>query len=228
MARHGLRNSTGGAVVIGALSIPATSTYYFYDDVEGTMSYVQDIQVSIASNPTGVCSRLASGNLVYVVDAVDQAASTFFAFWSNFYGYVAVPSLRMPTRVAPGQSNTVKDNDIFQVVFKVSNGANVITTGTKNANVVVPFQAIIVGWVLRGDISGSVQVDLYKGANYATPTSGSICGSALPDLVTQAVRQSNTLTGWTTTVNANDVLALDVKSVTSIKSLTLAIKLKRI
>ena len=227
MARYGFRNSTGGTITIGALSINAAATSYFYDDLEGTLSYVQDIQNSIVGSPTGVCALLASGSLVYVVDAVDQTSTAFFTFWGSFYGYVAASGINNVTRVEAGKVTTSKQKDPAQIVFKVNNNSNVIAVGAKKSTVVMPYSAEIFGWVLSGDVSGSVQVDIYKGASYVTPTTGSICGSELPAITSALSASSSTLTGWSKTLAVGDVLVIDVKSATNIKSLVLALKVNR-
>ncbi len=228
MAKHGFRNTTGSPIAIGALTITAGATSVFYDEDEGTLAFVEDIEQDKASNPTGVCSKLASGDLVYTLDAVDQAASAFFTFWSTFYGYVAIPSFTQPTKVTAGKVSTSKKFDPAQLVFRVNNGASVLTTGRKTkAAIVIPYACEIFGWVITSDVSGSIEVDIYKGINYAVPTTGSICGTQLPAMTTATSASSSTLNTWTRTLNVGDVLVIDVKSVTSIKSLVLALKLKR-
>lgn len=227
MARYGFRNSTGGTITVGALSISAAATVYFYDDVEGTLSYVQDIQNSITGSGSGVCSLLSAGSLVYVLDGVDQTATAFFTFWGSFYGYVAVPQLNNATRVEAGKIVTAKQKDPAQLVFKVNNGSSAILLGTKVSTIIMPYSAEIFGWILSGDVSGSVQVDIYRGVNYVTPTTGSICGSSLPAISGAISASSNTLTGWSKTLAVGDVLVIDVKSVTNIKSLVLALKVNR-
>lgn len=228
MAKHGFRNTTGSPIVIGALSIAAGATFVFYDEDEGTLAYVEDIEQDKASNPTGVCSRLASGTLVYTLDSVDQTASDFFAFWSTFYGYIAIPSFTQPTKVTAGKISTSKKFDPAQLVFRVNNGASVLAVGRKTkAALVIPYACEIFGWVITSDVSGSIEIDIYKGTNYAIPTTGSICGTQLPSMTSATSASSSTLNTWTRSLNVGDVLVIDVKSVTSVKSLVLALKLKR-
>ncbi len=77
----------------------------------------------------------------------------------------------------------------------------------------VPFACTITGWSIQVD-AGTDTVDVWKiAAGTAIPTvSNTITASALPAISTGTVLQSTTLTGWTTTVTANDIIGVNLKT----------------
>lgn len=93
------------------------------------------------------------------------------------------------------------------------------------------FAATLVGWTLLGDVSGSLVLRIYKvaGASYTGWASVStlLTASAPPTLASQARSQNSTLTGWTTTINQNDVLLFNIQSVSTIAKATLALRYHR-
>ena len=86
----------------------------------------------------------------------------------------------------------------------VDGGGSVLTSGSKGF-VVIPFDCTITGWSIVADQSGSVTFGVEKAADGVIPTT-SIVASAAPALSASQILRSTTLTGWTTSVAANDVI----------------------
>jgi len=103
-----------------------------------------------------------------------------------------------------------------------------ITTGQKGF-VVIPFNCAIVSWTLIADAAGSMVMDIWKDTFVNSPptVADSITGSAKPTLSSANRATSFTLTGWTTLVNAGDVLAFNIDSATGISRVTLSLSLAR-
>jgi hypothetical protein len=82
----------------------------------------------------------------------------------------------------------------------------------------VPYACTIQAWNITVD-AGTVTFDIWKIATgTATPTvSNTITASALPALSTGTAIHSTTLTGWTTSVSANDIFGLQLKTVATAK-----------
>jgi len=74
--------------------------------------------------------------------------------------------------------------------------------------------------------SGSMVVDIWKApyANYPPTVADSICASAKPTLSGAIKSQDATLVGWTTALAADDILAFNVESVTSVKRVRLDLR----
>lgn len=113
------------------------------------------------------------------------------------------------------------------VTMTVDAGSSVISTGLKGY-IEVPFACTIISWTLLADVSGSIVVDVWKDtyANYPPVVGDTITASAKPTITTAVKNQSSTLTGWTTSITAGDILAFNVDSVTTIKKITLSLKVE--
>jgi hypothetical protein len=107
------------------------------------------------------------------------------------------------------------------------NGAP-FSTGVK-AYLQIPFAATITAVTLLADQTGSVVVDIWKDtyANFPPTVADSICGASKPTITASNKYTDSTLTGWTTSITANDVLAFNIDSVTSITKLTISLTLAR-
>ena len=101
---------------------------------------------------------------------------------------------------------------------------DVIPTGILGF-VVVPWNCTVQSCTLVGDAAGSIVVDIWRGAG-AKPTSSaqSIVASAKPTLSSVDYTIDTTLTGWTTSLSAGDVLAINVSSASTVKQVTLALR----
>lgn len=110
----------------------------------------------------------------------------------------------------------------------ISGGGSVITVGIQ-FDVEVDFDCEIEQVTLLADQSGSIIIDIWKD-NYASypPTVGdTITASAKPTISGATKSQDATLTGWTKTITAGQILRINVDSVTTITRCTLAIKVRR-
>jgi hypothetical protein len=82
------------------------------------------------------------------------------------------------------------------------------------------------GYTLTAKESGSIVVDLWKDtyANFPPTVADTITASAKPTLSTAQKALDSTLTGWTPSFTAGDVLGINVDSATTITQVTLALK----
>lgn len=114
----------------------------------------------------------------------------------------------------------------FNVLF--DGGGAVNATGLRGY-CCVPFDCTIEEWIAIGNPSGSATFDIKK-ATYANfPTTTSICGSAKPAISSAQKARSTTLTGWTTAIDAGDILEFYLDSCTSMRLilLVLLVRLRR-
>ena len=110
----------------------------------------------------------------------------------------------------------------------IGDGTNVISTGTKGY-ITVPFACTIVSVTLLADVSGSIVVDIWKDtyANYPPTVEDSITASAHPTISSATKSTDTTLIGWTKAISAGDVLAFNVEYATTIKQLSIILKVQR-
>jgi hypothetical protein len=119
------------------------------------------------------------------------------------------------------------------IEFVIDGGGSTITTGLKGY-LEIPFACTITVGTLLGDRSGSVVVDVWK-CSYANfdagsthPVSGDKITSSAPLTISTATKsQDSTLTGWTTSLSAGDIIAFNVNSVTSMQRVTVSLKVTR-
>lgn len=106
----------------------------------------------------------------------------------------------------------------------IDGGGSAITTGDKG-NIVVPYDCEIVGWTILGDVTGSIVVDLWKDtyANYPPTVADTITGTEKPTLSSAIKNQDNTLTSWTTSVSAGDIIKFNVDSASTVQRVNIVI-----
>lgn len=94
----------------------------------------------------------------------------------------------------------------------------------------IPFAATIVAYSLLADASGDMVVDIWKDtmANFPPDNSDSITAGLEPELSSAQGIYSTTLTGWTTSVAAGDVLAFNVDSCSGISKATITLFMARV
>jgi len=112
------------------------------------------------------------------------------------------------------------------------NGA-VINTGIKGF-LQIPFACTILEWTLLSTdalaLAGSIIVDIWKDtyASYPPTVADSIVAATKPTLSAVNKNTSSTLTGWTTTINAGDVLGFNVDSSSTVTKVTFTLKIQMV
>lgn len=103
------------------------------------------------------------------------------------------------------------------------NGA-VISTGVAG-DIEVPFDCTIIAGRLFANQSGSIEIDVWRDtyANFPPTVADSIVASAPLTITSAQNSQDTTLTGWTTSLTAGDILRYNVNSVTSIQRVTVSL-----
>jgi hypothetical protein len=117
---------------------------------------------------------------------------------------------------------------VGQVEFIIGDSSNAITTGIKG-DIRFPYSCTITGAYLLADAAGSIVIDLWKDtlANYPPTVADTITASAKPTLSTATNSSDTTLTGWTTTVSAGDIIRVNVDSATTVTRTALVLTFTR-
>ena len=116
--------------------------------------------------------------------------------------------------------------------FVIDGGGSALTTGIKGY-LEVPYACTITQASLLADQPGSVVVDVFRStySAFAPPThpvSGDKLTASAPPTISSATKsQDATLTGWTTSLAAGDVLAFNVNSATTVTRVTCSLKVTR-
>lgn len=136
------------------------------------------------------------------------------------------------TNVGPTLGWKMTDAPI-DIEYVLDGGGIPIVAGYKGS-LIIPDWCVVNNWVLLSDLVGSIVIDVWKIplATYlagTVPNSGnSITGTDIPTLSSQVARQSTLLTGWTTQINQNDVLAFNVNSASGVQRVSLILQCVRI
>lgn len=169
-----------------------------------------------------------AGTTYYKQDVVTRSGSSWI-----YNNDVASAGNTPPT--LPTESNSYwqlfaqkGDAGFANVVFDFDGGTSTLTSGMK-ARVPVSFDATITQVTLISDTTGSIVIDVWKDtyANYPPTVADTITASAKPTLSSAQKYQDSTLTGWTTTVTAGDILIANIDSVSGITNAVLTLKMQR-
>lgn len=109
--------------------------------------------------------------------------------------------------------------------YTINGGGTTITTGVAGNGLSIPFNATITAVTMQANTTGSIVIDIWKDsyANFPPTVADSICGSAKPTITSSNKSQNSTLTGWTTSISAGDILYFNVDSVASISNVVLTL-----
>lgn len=109
--------------------------------------------------------------------------------------------------------------------YTIDGGGAAIITGVAGTGVQIPFACTITSVTLLANQTGSIVIDIWKDtyANFPPTVADTICASAKPTISSGVKSTDSTLTGWTKTIAAGDVLYFNVDSITSIQTVTLTL-----
>jgi hypothetical protein len=112
-----------------------------------------------------------------------------------------------------------------QITVVIDGGGAEITTGIKG-DLEIPIGVTLTAVRMLADQSGSIVVDIWKDtyANFPPTDADSITAAAPPTISTATKSEDTSLTGWTTSVTAGDILRFNVDSVTTIERVTISIR----
>ena len=127
---------------------------------------------------------------------------------------------------ATGATGPGSDKGSFGIT--IDGGGSAITTGVKGY-IQIPYSGTITGWNILADQSGSIVVDVWKDtyANYPPLVADSIAGSEKPTLSTAIKNQDLSLSTWTTSVTAGDIIAFNVDSASTVTRVNLSINITK-
>lgn len=212
-----LNAGQGGVLDVAAI---ASGTFSVARGGTGAATLTGLLQGNGTSAITGVTNSSTVGQILRVTGASTYA-----------WGALDLADTDAVTGVLP-IGNAASSLATATITFIVDGNGSAITTGIKG-DLEIPFACTINRATLLANESGSVVVDIFKStyANFdppTTPASGDKITASAPPTITAAKKsQDSTLTGWTTSIAAGDVLRFNVNSVTTITRCTLSLKVTK-
>lgn len=170
------------------------------------------------TGPTGVTGPTGIDGSATNTGATGAAGPTGFTGNTGPTGATGVTGNTGPT--GPSQ--------VAGFEFVIDGAGAAITTGVKGFWE-VPFACTITANRLFADQSGSIVIDIWKDsyANFPPTVADTITASAKPTLSSAQKSQDSTLTGWTVSLAAGDILAINVDSATTVTRVTLSLSVTR-
>lgn len=172
-------------------------------------SRLQDVILRGTSGARPAATAVAPGTLYYSTDTstTDRSDGTTWDTYADGGGVGA-------TRIGA-------------IGMFLDGAGSTITTGVKGY-IEIPTACTIQSVTLLADVSGSIVIDIWKDtyANYPPVVGDTITASAKPTISAALKSQDTTLTGWTTSIAAGDILGFNVDSVSTVTKVTLSLTIQ--
>lgn len=131
----------------------------------------------------------------------------------------------------PISSDWAYDDSIVTITFVIDGGGSAITTGEKG-HMEIPFDCTLTGWTLMADQSGAIQIDIWDDtyANFPPTDADTMPGAgAEPEITASGQKaEDNAITDWTDyTLSANEIIAFNVDSCTTIERIVLSLTARK-
>ncbi len=186
----------------------------------------------MADYPSSIFSKRTRANKSGVVYDADKETVIFVEDVDKGDDEITAIETELGTLPKGSYTNVktrLENNELVGLVFIIDGGGSAITTGEKG-HIEIPFKCEIQRATMLADQSGSIKVDIWKDtyANFPPTNADTITGANEPEISAGIKDQDATLTSWTKTINAGDILAFNVDSVATIERLTIVLKVKKV
>jgi hypothetical protein len=183
---------------------------------------------STISDATNTDTDVASAVSLKHTQGTDTTLGTMTA--NITMGTKYINSLVDPSQAQDAATKNYVDTKTYvsSIQFVIDGGGVAITTGIKG-DVKVPFNCTIDEATAYSDQSGNVTVAIWKSthAGYPPTSTANITASAPVTITSTDKSQDTTLSGWTKTIAAGDILRFSVDSCAVITRVTIALRVNR-
>ena len=182
----------------------------------------------------GITSTTSTHTFNLPIASATNTGKLSSADWSTFNA--KVPSTRTLTingttyDLSADRSWTIAAGGSSATIGATIDGSGGTITIGQKGYIQIPYACTIDSWRIIANASGSIVVDVWKAAAPTIPTVANvITASAKPTLTApQQTSASSTLTGWTTSVAANDIIGFNVNSATTVSWVILQLLVTKI
>jgi len=193
-----------------------TGRHGFLKKLSGNSGEYMDGSGNWSVPPTGVVSTVTEAQISLSDVTTDNVSTTKHGF--------APKAPNDAGKFLDGTGAYSRPIRSLNVVF--GGAGSVISTGV-SGDVNIDFDCTITKWTILADVTGSIQVDIWKDtyANYPPTSADKITGTLVPSISSGIKNQDSTLTGWTNAITAGDILRFNVTSAATITRATLCLEL---
>lgn len=124
---------------------------------------------------------------------------------------------------APSSLSTFGSLVKAAVSVTFGDGTLYLKAGNSLLGIQAPYNMTITSMTIVADVPASAVVNVKKSTYSAWPATTSITGSDTPTLSSSQKTTDSTLTGWTTSISAGDMLDFVIVSVSSAKLITITL-----
>jgi len=199
-----------------SLSDPNANRLYYWDDSTNTSAWLDYSAWDTDASDDLTTSTSFGGDVSGTYDNLQLGT-----------GVVTTTEIADGT-IDDGDISSSADTRIAAIEVIIDGGGSEITTGVK-ADIEVPFNCTILQATALADQTGSIQVDIWKDtyANFPPDDADSITGTSPVSISSSNKSQDSTLSGWTTTISAGDILRFNVDSCSTITRCTVSLKVRK-
>ena len=212
------------AAMRALLDLEAGTDFYSISAADAAISaYAQPLD----SDLTAIAALTTNSAGRSILTLTDPNADRL-AFWDDSAGSYAHGTPTNGVEVSGTNVQMTSNQRTGCITFIIDGGGSAITTGIKG-DFSVPANCTITSVTALADQTGSIVIDIWKDtfANFP-PTDADSITSASPITLSSVSNLYNpTLSGWTTSISAGDILRFNVDSVSAITRLTIEIRVTK-
>lgn len=220
----------GGTLTVGANTLALASA-----TVSGTPTWSsnQAVTVSTAAQPNitsvGTLTSLTTSGTITTTAAASKLVPGATSFSHRNNADNADNLLIADNGNVTIRGTLIGGGIVAAIAYVFDGGGAALTTGVKG-DLLIPFACTINSATLQADQSGSIVIDIWKKTytlDSPPAVAQTITASAKPTLASHQSSQDATLSGWTTSVAANDMLRFNIDSITTCTRVTLTLKVTK-
>lgn len=182
------------------------------------------IYIAYASDASGTgFTTTFNASLDYIAilvtdhEIASPVVGDFAGLWKNYKGATGATGAAGAAGATGPQGPAGADGANGPVTFEfgINGQGSELEAGAVTEWIYLPYNATITGWVILGDVSGSITFDVWVDAlaNFPPTVADSIVGDVPPSVTTALKNSGTNLTNWDPDLTTGDVMMVNIDSV---------------